>query len=65
MSNRAGTASMYINSNKINFLITTFVTVETNGQFEAIRGYLKELDITENVWIGLKRNSEASEFTWT
>jgi len=41
------------------------VTVESNNQFEAIHGYLKELDVTENVWIGLKRNSEASEFTWT
>ncbi|KAE9521631.1 hypothetical protein AGLY_017999 [Aphis glycines] len=41
------------------------VTVESNSQFEAIRTYLKELDVIENVWIGLKRNSEASEFTWT
>ncbi|XP_025198480.1 uncharacterized protein LOC112596874 [Melanaphis sacchari] len=40
-------------------------TVESNSQFEAIRTYLKELDVIENVWIGLKRNSEASEFTWT
>ncbi|XP_029341675.1 mucin-22 [Acyrthosiphon pisum] len=40
-------------------------TVESNSQFEAIRSYLKELDVIENVWIGLKRNSEASEFTWT
>ncbi|CAI6354773.1 unnamed protein product [Macrosiphum euphorbiae] len=34
-------------------------TVESNSQFEAIRSYLKELDVIENVWIGLKRNSEA------
>lgn len=45
--------------------ILNSVTVESNSQFEAIRTYLKELDVIENVWIGLKRNSEASEFTWT
>ncbi|XP_050061946.1 mucin-5AC-like isoform X2 [Aphis gossypii] len=41
------------------------MSIESNSQFEAIRTYLKELDVIENVWIGLKRNSEASEFTWT
>ncbi|XP_050425757.1 mucin-17-like [Adelges cooleyi] len=40
-------------------------TIETNRQFEAMRSYLKELDVDENVWIGLKRNSDTTEFTWT
>ncbi|XP_050528786.1 mucin-5AC-like [Daktulosphaira vitifoliae] len=40
-------------------------TVETSDQYEAVRTHLKRLDAAENVWIGLKRNSDAGEFAWT
>lgn len=41
------------------------VTADTSSQYDAIRAYLKELDITDNVWIGLSKKSENSEFTWS
>lgn len=41
------------------------VSVENIEQFDAARGFLKELDITENVWIGLMRPTNADQFSWT
>ncbi|XP_017783002.1 PREDICTED: flocculation protein FLO11 [Nicrophorus vespilloides] len=40
------------------------VTVDTTSQYDAIRAYLKELDIADNVWIGLSRGSDTTNFTW-
>lgn len=40
------------------------VTADSTSQYDAIRAYLKELDITDNVWIGLSKNTE-KPFTWT
>ncbi|XP_047000726.1 uncharacterized protein LOC124616462 [Schistocerca americana] len=40
------------------------VTVETSAQFDATRAYLRELDVTNNVWIGLKRNGPNEPFLW-
>lgn len=42
-----------------------FVSADTITQYDAIRAYLKELDITEDVWIGLSKTSEKPNFTWT
>lgn len=41
------------------------VTVDWSTQYDAARAYLKELDVTNNVWIGLKRANAESDFTWT
>ncbi|KAJ8918200.1 hypothetical protein NQ315_014067 [Exocentrus adspersus] len=40
-------------------------TADTTSQYDAIRAYLKELDITDKVWIGLSKASERPNFTWT
>lgn len=45
--------------------ILFYVTVDSASQFDAIRAYLKELDITSGVWIGLQKNSDKPNFTWT
>ncbi|GJQ67264.1 hypothetical protein Trydic_g8168 [Trypoxylus dichotomus] len=39
--------------------------IDSTSQFDAIRAYLKELDITSGVWIGLQKNSDKPNFTWT
>jgi len=41
------------------------VTVDTSEQYDATRAYLKELDVVNNVWVGLKRSGSEGEFTWT
>ncbi|CAG9814547.1 unnamed protein product [Phaedon cochleariae] len=41
------------------------VTADSSSQYDAIRAYLKELDITDNVWIGLSKSAEKPNFTWT
>jgi hypothetical protein len=41
------------------------VSVENIEQFDAARGFLKELDISDNVWIGLMRPTNADQFSWT
>ncbi|XP_030755204.1 endochitinase A [Sitophilus oryzae] len=41
------------------------VTADSSSQYDAIRAYLKELDITEKVWIGLSKTSEKTTFSWT
>ncbi|XP_044751583.1 uncharacterized protein LOC123311595 [Coccinella septempunctata] len=41
------------------------VTADTSSQYDAIRAYLKELDITDNVWIGLSKKTENTEFMWS
>ncbi|KAG5900726.1 hypothetical protein JTB14_038244 [Gonioctena quinquepunctata] len=38
---------------------------DSTSQYDAIRAYLKELDITDNVWIGLSKTPEKPDFTWT
>lgn len=42
-----------------------FFPVENIEQFDAAREFLKELDISENVWIGLMRPTNADQFSWT
>nr|CAD7444800.1 unnamed protein product [Timema bartmani] len=39
--------------------------VDSSVQYDTSRAYLKELDVLENVWIGLKRNKNQDMFTWT
>ncbi|CAK1602867.1 unnamed protein product [Parnassius mnemosyne] len=41
------------------------VTVDTTAQYDAVRAYLKELDIYSAVWVGLIRSNPEGEFTWT
>ncbi|XP_045457656.1 probable protein kinase DDB_G0277539 [Melitaea cinxia] len=41
------------------------VTVDTTAQYDAVRAYLKELDISSAVWIGLIRSNPDGDFTWT
>ncbi|XP_055622118.1 serine-rich adhesin for platelets [Toxorhynchites rutilus septentrionalis] len=41
------------------------VTVENGVQFDAARAFLKELDVTNPVWIGLMRPENSARFTWT
>ncbi|CAG9864487.1 unnamed protein product [Phyllotreta striolata] len=40
------------------------VTADSSSQYDAIRAYLKELDIADNVWIGLSKNVD-KPFTWS
>ncbi|XP_044267662.1 uncharacterized protein LOC123013291 [Tribolium madens] len=44
---------------------SNLVTADSTSQYDAIRAYLKELDITENVWIGLSKTTGRPNFTWT
>ncbi|XP_059046190.1 uncharacterized protein LOC131841852 [Achroia grisella] len=41
------------------------VTVDTTAQYDAVRAYLKELDISSAVWVGLIRSNPDGDFTWT
>ncbi|CAO1392104.1 unnamed protein product [Diamesa serratosioi] len=41
------------------------VTVENSEQFDAARNFLKELDVSDSVWIGLMRPTNADRFSWT
>ncbi|CAH1134032.1 unnamed protein product [Ceutorhynchus assimilis] len=41
------------------------VTADSSSQYDAIRAYLKELDIAEKVWIGLSKPQEKQKFQWT
>lgn len=41
------------------------ITVENVEQFDATRSFLKQLDIANNVWIGLMRPSNADQFAWS
>uniref|UniRef100_A0A182QM41 C-type lectin domain-containing protein n=1 Tax=Anopheles farauti TaxID=69004 RepID=A0A182QM41_9DIPT len=41
------------------------VTVDNGVQFDATRAFLKELDVTSAVWIGLMRPENSARFTWT
>ncbi|XP_063236932.1 mucin-5AC-like [Bacillus rossius redtenbacheri] len=41
------------------------VTVDSSEQFDTSRAFLKELDVTSNVWIGLKRGKKEENFSWT
>ncbi|XP_060517674.1 uncharacterized protein LOC132696706 isoform X2 [Cylas formicarius] len=41
------------------------VTADTSSQYDAIRAYLKELDIRDKVWIGLSMTREKPNFTWS
>ncbi|XP_013168528.1 PREDICTED: uncharacterized protein LOC106118407 [Papilio xuthus] len=41
------------------------VTVDTTAQYDAVRAYLKELDISSGVWVGLIRSNPEGDFTWT
>uniref|UniRef100_A0A182PL00 C-type lectin domain-containing protein n=1 Tax=Anopheles epiroticus TaxID=199890 RepID=A0A182PL00_9DIPT len=40
-------------------------TVDNGVQFDATRAFLKELDVTSAVWIGLMRPENSARFTWT
>ncbi|CAG2056357.1 unnamed protein product [Timema podura] len=44
---------------------TTLTGIDSSVQYDTSRAYLKELDVLENVWIGLKRNKNQDMFTWT
>ncbi|CAH2067220.1 unnamed protein product, partial [Iphiclides podalirius] len=41
------------------------VTVDTTAQYDAVRAYLRELDISSAVWVGLIRSNPEGDFTWT
>ncbi|KAJ6637589.1 hypothetical protein Bhyg_10320 [Pseudolycoriella hygida] len=41
------------------------ITVDNGVQFDAARAFLKELDVTEFVWIGLMRPQSTQQFGWT
>uniref|UniRef100_A0A182F9Z6 Uncharacterized protein n=1 Tax=Anopheles albimanus TaxID=7167 RepID=A0A182F9Z6_ANOAL len=41
------------------------VTVDNGVQFDATRAFLKELDVTSAVWIGLMRPENSARFAWT
>ncbi|CAD7089863.1 unnamed protein product [Hermetia illucens] len=41
------------------------VTVDNGQQFDAAREFLKVLDVTDTVWIGLMRPQNSERFTWS
>ncbi|XP_045486526.1 uncharacterized protein LOC111002148 isoform X2 [Pieris rapae] len=41
------------------------MTLDTTAQYDAVRAYLKELDISSAVWVGLIRSNPDGDFTWT
>lgn len=45
--------------------IEYFFVVDTTAQYDAVRAYLKELDISSAVWVGLIRSNPDGDFTWT
>lgn len=45
--------------------IILFIAVDNGVQFDAARAFLKELDVTEFVWIGLMRPQNTQHFGWT
>ncbi|CAF4785511.1 unnamed protein product [Pieris macdunnoughi] len=54
---------MYNNFNGTLGANTKFV--DTTAQYDAVRAYLKELDISSAVWVGLIRSNPDGDFTWT
>lgn len=40
-------------------------SVDSSEQYDATRAFLKELDVVNYVWVGLKRSGSEGEFTWT
>lgn len=50
-----------------NVLYSSFIiiSVENSEQFDAARSFLNELDVTDTVWIGLMRPTNADRFSWT
>nr|CAD7395895.1 unnamed protein product [Timema cristinae] len=46
-------------------MLITLTGIDSSVQYDTSRAYLKELDVLENVWIGLKRNKNQDMFTWT
>lgn len=47
------------------FILSYTPTVENVEQFDATRGFLQQLDIVGNVWIGLMRPSNGDQFAWS
>lgn len=45
--------------------LSHLIPVENVEQFDATRGFLKQLEIVDNVWIGLMRPSNADQFAWS
>ncbi|GAB0094064.1 hypothetical protein DMENIID0001_092850 [Sergentomyia squamirostris] len=42
-----------------------WMKIDNGIQFDAARAFLKELDVTEAVWIGLMRPQNSERFVWT
>jgi hypothetical protein len=41
------------------------LSVDNVVKFDAVRAFLKELDVTLSVWIGLRRQDNLHRFLWT
>ena len=54
-----------INVNVLLISLSLMISVENSEQFDAARNFLKELDVTDSVWIGLMRPTNADRFSWT
>lgn len=53
------------NLNKKTHYTLGMISVDSSEQYDATRAFLKELDVVNNVWVGLKRSGSEGEFTWT
>lgn len=42
----------------------TLFAVGNGEEFDATRAFLKELDVTDTVWIGLMRPQNSDHFSW-
>ncbi|KAK6632132.1 hypothetical protein RUM44_007162 [Polyplax serrata] len=41
------------------------LSVQTSARMDAARAYLKEIDVSDNVWIGLQKDSSEKPFSWS
>lgn len=49
----------------MSFLYPSETAVDNGVKYDASRAYLSDLNVTENVWIGLMRSQNSDRFMWS
>lgn len=49
----------------MSFLYPSGTAVDNGVKYDASRAYLSDLNVTENVWIGLMRSQNSDRFMWS
>lgn len=47
------------------FFVPFLCAVDNGVKYDASRAYLSDLNVTENVWIGLMRSQNSDRFMWS